>query len=341
MRNTVSPAAAMFFTLVPFLASCAPAPSVPSNDEEPPHTMNDEEPQHTVNDEGPVVAARPDATPRVPLEGEQIVSAAADSLPDDLTCVSAPLTPFGSSDVLRVSLWRTEESGGVFSSWTQRGPQFWAHEGTWFGADGETLPAAVERELVVATNGSLVGEDGAGTLTMSLARDGHVLRGILIDDECSRGEEVAVTCWSYQELYGSPWTGVVGTLPARFDWTTSSCVDVNGVATAELNVLPIEVVRETRTGECGDLRGARLNGDDFNVPQLDGWFLAGAKLDGAQLFFANLSSATLEGADLSEVSFAYASISGSFDYATELPVGTMPCEVHESPWAGSSVTCQN
>lgn len=270
-------------------------------------------------------ASRPPAT-------QPPASSIVSGLPDSLRCVSAPLD--GTTDVLRVDLWR--DADGAFTSSFARGPQFWSHSGQWFGANGEEAPAAQTRTLTAdATGMRLVGETTDGTVTIELARDGAVLVGSFVDDQCYVRTEATLACWNDLELFGSPWAGVVGAIEARFDFATSECKDAAGEPAR--NVLPIEIVRETGFGECTSLTG-RLNGDDFGYPDLVGWNLAGADLTNAELFFANLTFATLNGADLRGLDFGYATVSGSFDDATARPE-TGECGEVESPWGGATLEC--
>jgi hypothetical protein len=230
-------------------------------------------------------------------------------------------------------MFRNVETGAL-SSWLQEGPQFWMRSGEW---SADKLPEARQHELAVDGHGALVGSDALGTVTLSLRRDGLVLTGSIVDDQCYQRREASLTCWSGTELFGSPWAGVAGTLPAHFDWESGECVGADGKPA--LNVLPVEVVRETSFGECVDFSGQSLNGDDLGYPELQGWFLPGAKLDGASLFFANLTFATLNGADLSGLDFGYATVSGSFDDNTTFP-DEGGCVADEgNPWSGPSVAC--
>mgnify|MGYP001554679085 CR=1 FL=1 len=139
-------------------------------------------------------------------------------------------------------------------------------------------------------------------------------RGSFVDDDDRRN----VVCWDNRDIfgdYGGPGAG----LPVHFDFTRDACLDANGEPA--LNPTPIEVVRETGFGECADLRDVALNGDDTSMPDLVGFNLVGAELDGATLFFANLTSAAIEGADLAGLQYGYATVSGDVDASTTLPDG--------------------
>ncbi len=253
------------------------------------------------------------------------------ALPDSLRCVSEPLE--NSSDVLRVDMWRDVE--GNFTASVARGPQFWSHDGQWFGENGEVWPEAVTRVLEQERKLGLVERTDAGTLTIDLERQGSLFTGTFVDAQCYQHTEATLTCWNDLELFGSPWAGVAGALDAHFDWSTGSCTNSDGAPAR--NRLPLSIVRETGFGECADLTG-RLNGDDFSSPDLVGWNLAGANLDGAELFFANITSATLNGADLSGLEFGYATVTGSFDDTTTRPeMGE--CDEVDSPWGGTSLEC--
>jgi hypothetical protein len=284
---------------------------------------------------------RPASSPRHPLltdatspEGAPPVEGAETALPDSLRCVSAPLAG-GSTDVLRVDMWRDVD--GTFTASVMHGPQFWSHNGVWFGSDGEAWPTSDTRTLVEnAKTGALVETTAAGTLTIALDKRGAVFTGTFEDDQCYVHTEATLTCWNELELFGSPWAGVPGELEARFDWSTGACKNADGQAAR--NQLPLAIVQETGFAECTDVSG-RLNGEDLGNPDLVGWNLAGANLDDAELFFANLTSATLNGADLSGFAFGYATVSGSFDSTTVRP-DDGECGEVESPWGGASLECR-
>lgn len=313
-------ACAVASTLIGTVAACGVEQelSVPAQSSAEPSTLVTPPPGATPP------AATPPATPPT--------SSTADGLPDSLRCVSAALD--GTTDVMRVDLWRSAD--GVFTSSFARGPLFWSHSGQWFGANGEEAPPAQTRTLAVdATGMRLVEETSAGTLTIDLTRAGAVLVGSFVDDQCYSHTAATLACWNDLELFGSPWAGVTGAIEARFDFATSECKSAAGEPAR--NLLPIEVVRETGFGECTAVTG-RLNGDDFNYPDLVGWNLAGADLSNAELFFASLSAATLNGADLRGLDFGYATVSGSFDDATTRPESG-ECRDVESPWGGATLEC--
>ncbi len=292
-------------------------------DREPLRSSSSDDVPPALDDSSPASSPSAPSTPSTPVRG-------ADGLPDSLRCVSAPIE--GTTDVVRVELFRQDEG---FTASVTHGPLFWSHGGVWFGSDGAAWPEATTRTLALTAKGTLVERTASGTLTIDLARDGAVFTGSFVDDQCYVHEAASLTCWNDGELFGSSWTGEVGALAARFDWVTGACTDENGRAAR--NQMPIEIVRETAFAECTDLTG-RLNGDDFGYPDLTGWDLAGANLDDAELFFANLTFATLHGAQLGGLSFGYATVSGSFDEATEQPRDGA-CAVDESPWGGSTLTC--
>lgn len=277
-----------------------------------------------------------DATPvegAPPVEG--VDTPGETGLPDSLRCVSEPLPD--TTDVLRVDLWRGMD--GTFTASVTQGPQFWSHDGEWFGANGEAWPESITRTLVEERKSGLVERTEAGTLTIALERSGSgaFLSGTFEDAQCYSHTEATLTCWNDLELFGSPWavTPVTGALQARFDWSTGLCTNSDGELAR--NQLPLAIVRETGFAECTTLSG-RLNGDDFGYPDLVGWNLAGAQLEDAELFFANLTSATLNGANLSGLEFGYATVSGSFDDNTTRPeMGE--CGEVESPWGGASLEC--
>jgi hypothetical protein len=247
-------------------------------------------------------------------------------LPSSLTCVSEPA--FDGRDWMVTRAWITVD-GGDATITMQRGPQFWSHSGVWAAPTGE-----MDVRELTATGGRLLEHERAG-VDIGLQRDGNVFRGRMVEDACYLHFEAGLTCWNDLELFGSPWAGIDGTMDAHFDWSTGQCT--NAAGEPALNDLPVEVVREEGWGECVDLRGQSLNGDDLAYPDLQGWFLPGARLDGASLYFAGLEGASLQGAHLGEINFGYATIEGSVDDFTELPGS---CETSQSPWAGTSTTCQ-
>jgi hypothetical protein len=249
-----------------------------------------------------------------------------EALPSSMTCVSSPFDDGALfPQVLRARIAGSAEAVTVTLS---KGPQFASHAGS-----SSAAPADQDvREVARSADGAVLEQPGG--LRIQLRREGPVMRGSLSD---SGARELGLTCWNQSELSGSPWTGEPGLLPAHFDWGTGGCVDRAGAPA--LNPTPIEVVRETRAGECSDLRGVALNGDDRMAADLDGWRLLGARLDGARLLVANLRSASLQGADLSELEFGDATVEGTIDGNTVLPGADNACEITRSPWAGDSVSC--
>ena len=256
------------------------------------------------------------------------------ALPPDLTCVSAG-APANPGSVVRSQLMTSADHVDATVS---DGPLFAVHDTV---PDTTPAPAPfttqrlvpgdapVERDGVAAVR--LVGVDD-GALAFDLRKDGMVWRG--------RGLGGDVTCWNNDEVFGSPWAqGIGGSLSARFDWSTGRCTDRDGKPA--LNPIPIEIVRETGFGECADLSGVALNGDDFGMPLLSGFDLAGANLDGARLFFADLKNATLNGANLTNLQFGYATIEGTVDDNTALPALMSACSVTQSPWSGDELSCSN
>jgi hypothetical protein len=173
------------------------------------------------------------------------------------------------------------------------------------------------------------------SFSLALIKSGLFFFGELTRDHCYFREARAVTCWDPNEIFASSWADPIGKLPAAFDWATGACLDAAGAPA--LNDVPVEFVRETGFGACADLRGVRLNGDDFDYPQLGWWNLQGAQLDGAQLFFADLVGAALQGTKLDGLQFGYATVAGSIDAMTTLP--SESCTVESSPWGGDFAQC--
>jgi hypothetical protein len=228
-----------------------------------------------------------------------------EKLPNTLTCVTDAVN----GDVLRVQ--RGTGPDGAPALTVSAGSQFRVHEGgARFSEESELDPS---------------------TFSLELQRDGLAFTGALIDDQCYVIHSRPVTCWDPAELFSSP-------LLSRYDRAKGRCLDAAGQP--RLNRLPIELVRETGFGECADLSGLALNGDDFGYPFLGWWSLQGARLDGAMLHFAELSGASLAGADLRGMEFGYASISGSVDEHTRVPADG--CAIAEdNPWAGPQLACAN
>jgi hypothetical protein len=286
-----------------------------------------------------LVACGQDRTPGAqgPQEGNNppgVQSSREETLPLDvpgtLTCItSAQRNPTTQAvEVARVSI--THGEGASASVSVETGPQFLVH------GEQVATPAAPVAHAMNWTDGSVdrVFEETGG-LRLAVHRDGAVLRGTF---QPAAGAPRELTCWNLTELFGSPWSSPSsGTLTARYDSFLHTCVDNNGAHA--LNAVPVELVRETGNGECTDLQGQALNGDDYSYPTLEGWNLKGARLDNARLFFANLDGANFFGTDLSGLQFGYARIYGSTNPDTVLPAGGA-CQAQSSPWSGETVTCE-
>ena len=247
-------------------------------------------------------------------------------LPPTLQCVSAA-EPGLVPQVARLSI--SAEAGGA-RVWASRGPQFRSHRGELSEGDGVGDGKTQELEASVNVFGDvvLIVADG-----LELAIDG---RGAFRSAEVFSSALFAgaLTCWDDQAIWGSWSPQLPSALPARFDWMTGACVDVDGAPA--LNPLPIAFVRESGFGECADLRGQTLNGDDRGGPDL--WMsLAGARLDGARLVSAQLGG-SFEGADLSGLSLSDATLSGSFNEHTQLPTDST-CTEQQSPWGPNTIEC--
>ncbi|MDP2345433.1 MAG: hypothetical protein Q8O67_31100 [Deltaproteobacteria bacterium] len=276
------------------------------------------------------LAADPDTAP-VLIEDEAIVTEVAvdvdvaAALPSSLTCVGAIDDPAAQVPQLaRVQI--ANRGDGSAEVWVSKGPQFQSHAGEWSqgGSDPTMTVAKVMAfgDVLMLRGDDLdLAVDGAGAFRVAESFSGATFTG-------------ALTCWDAAAIWGSPWGGIPSALPAHFDWNTGACVDVDGQPA--LNVLPIEFVRESGFGDCGDLRGQSLNGDDFGAPDL--WLsLRGARLDGAKLFSANLAG-SFEGTDLSALGFGDATLLGSFDVNTRLPPGDVCTEIPNS-WGSAQIEC--
>ena len=118
-------------------------------------------------------------------------------------------------------------------------------------------------------------------------------------------------------------------LPNKFfyDLATGKCVNPHGQNGLNKALAP-EVLAETKDGECMDLRGVSLNGDNLAYPRLKDWNLRGADLRGARLFFASLVDADLRGANLVGMLYGYAHITGTIDPFTQ---GLKACVRKDDP----------
>lgn len=165
-------------------------------------------------------------------------------------------------------------------------------------------------------------EDGTGVLSFVLVAETPSIALSLseLDDATGawhgtaeiQGAEMPITCWA------EDWT-----LRYEYDPATGTCRDTAG--SEGRNALPVELVRETRQGECADLSGLSINEENLAYPSLEGWNLRGAELAGASLHFANLFDAALEGADMGRFGYGYAEMTGTIDEYTVLP--TTGCEI--------------
>jgi hypothetical protein len=131
------------------------------------------------------------------------------------------------------------------------------------------------------------------------------------------GFEIYMSCWEPNQQQSG----------FQYDSGTGKCI--NADQEEGLNYKPVEYIRETKDGECADLRWNSL---DEMVPfeiTLSDWNLAGAKLTDAWLSspvdsdgnaaHVSLKDAALEGADLSGMNVLEGSIFGSIDGYTQLP----------------------
>ncbi|MBI4063600.1 MAG: pentapeptide repeat-containing protein [Elusimicrobia bacterium] len=107
----------------------------------------------------------------------------------------------------------------------------------------------------------------------------------------------------------------------RYNSKTGVCENSRGVL--GLNKIPTEVVRQTKNGECSDLKEIELKPEQGHYPKLENWNLKGADLRGSRLLFVHLHNADLRGANLRNFEFGWASLSGLIDRFTQVP---------EKPW---------
>jgi len=247
-------------------------------------------------------------------------------VPGQLSCVSGASRQAGEDFP---GVWRVHMAiGGQTASVTlRRGPQFPSHAGTW--TDSEDGDPPTRTAQVVAAEFLALKEEGLQGFEIVLWPSGGFWVGTLVVD--SR-DHASLTCWD--EGLTSSWGGI--SLGVNFDWASGRCLDAAGYDAR--NVVPIEFVRETRFGECADLRGTALNGEDTAEPDLEAWELAGADLREARLTRANLENAQLGGARMVDMVLLDATVSGSVDGFTEPPADAS-CSVQGSPWSGYELTC--
>jgi hypothetical protein len=244
--------------------------------------------------------------------------------PAALRCVSQPSQLAGETG-LHVDRLTVGFSGTTATVTDERGLLFQSHNGV-VSTEGVTSSGPQQANVSVGANVTVT-QAGAAPHVITVRRSGFLWLGSL--------DSAPLTCWNDLELFGSPWSGLGGVLKAHFNWGTGKCTGPDGAEV--LNTLPVEVVRETRQGECADLTGAELSSGDLTNPDLTGWYLSGAHLDGAHLHFANLTEATLNGALLGKLDFGYATVQGAVDANTVLP--SSGCETKSNPWSGDFVTC--
>jgi hypothetical protein len=244
--------------------------------------------------------------------------------PVELKCVSESSMQPGEthSSVWRVTLFLAgERPSGNFA----RTPLFPSHGGVWSSTG---TPVRTEP---LATDGALRFKgQGETPLSLDLQRRGLFFMGELVLD----GSAVQLLCWDQIEVFGSSWSSQPRALPAHYDATAGSCVGNDGAPAH--NPLPLAFVLESGFGECADLRGQMLNRDDYSGPDV-ALNLRGANLDGTKLHFANLAG-SFEGARMGGFELYYGHVSGSADTSTQLPQD-QSCELKESPWAGTSLSC--
>jgi len=210
--------------------------------------------------------------------------------------------PAGAPGVSRVTIRSADPHPNVFLDGDKK-----ADEVLETRATGSVGPAAISLDFA----------EGSIHVTAVEGLAAGILRGT---GTYPRDEQVALTCWP------SGWKPAI-----HYREETGTCVDpLGGVS---LSRVPVEVVRETRHGECADLTGVALNESDLRGRDLWAWDLRGARLAGATLHFANLLYADLRGADLSGLDFGYAHVTGMIDAHTKRPEEKECCVV------GISILC--
>ena len=249
-----------------------------------------------------------------------------------LRCVTSQ-TGVGSMSEPRVA--RIMVTPGLNSTYTMhvsRGPQLRRYDESGGVAGITTLdPMAAEildvgGERLISGHIDLPHGLGQRDLSLDLTTDGDFFYGTYTDRIGDLREAHQVTCWEepYDLIPDDFITAPLRARDAVFNRDTGRCQNGDGQET--YNQVPIEYVRETGDGMCADLRGHRLNGDDFGYPVLRGWSLEGALLDGAQLSFAQLKHCRLAGAQMRHMVLGYAKVEGQISGATVLPEDAH-CEV--------------
>ena len=183
----------------------------------------------------------------------------------------------------------------------------WSLDGTWQdytpsreGSQGTAQRWSGTTDPVSMQEAPASLDPGALHLTLHATRLGWAASGVVQHGE----HRVAISC-------------VQGEVVPLYRYDDGACTDTAGAE--GLNTWPVQLVRETRLGECNRFEGIQLNEGLLDYPKLTGWNLRGARLDGADLAFGNLVDAQLEGAQMGTMTYGYAHISGTVDAHTTPP----------------------
>lgn len=132
---------------------------------------------------------------------------------------------------------------------------------------------------------------------------------------------IPVSCWGAE-------------IENQYHYLEGRCINNDG--TSGQNPWTLEMIRETKNGECSNLDKHQLNEYFMDYPNLD-WDLRGATLDRADVVFSNMKGARLEGTDFQSMTFGYVQIDGTADSYTQAPEA---CRI--SGFNGSlTVRCSN
>jgi len=181
-------------------------------------------------------------------------------------------------------------------------------------ADGEEQAAVFGDEFILRTeylaSGRWDGESirlSSDNFSMSLGRiPGKKLT--FYDGSITIANEhgVPMSCWS------TPLA-----LDYRYDPASGKCLDQYG-ETGQ-NHLTLAFVRDNQNGECVDLGHVNINEEDSSYPKFQ-WTLRGANLSNIDMVFAQFVNSSFEGANLEGMNIGYASVSGTMDPYTRLPL---------------------
>ena len=236
-----------------------------------------------VSDERPAESGNEEAEPPLVVEP-------APGIAPTIQCASA----VHEGQVFRGELnWMASNAWALDGSWQAYAPKAGDEAGTEQGWTGSTDPVSDTTAPESLADGNLHLQ--LQPTTIGWAASGVVQHGELrLPISCVQGEPEPI--YRYQD---------------------GQCTDTSG--SEGLNSWPIELVRETRTGECNQFSGMQLNEGLMDYPQLVGWNLRGARLDGADLAFGHIVDAQLEGAQMRSMTYGYANISGTIDDHTVIP----------------------